>query len=137
MKRACCLYIVPVKNYFNETERELLSQKGICYSFAAQQGWSIAREFTGVDKIGKYALYDIKTNIREAANNNEFDVLLLSSYKLVEKCDITPFLIEWLINKGIEVWCVVEGKQSIGDQVNNLINFIRFWQTDMQGEVKL
>ena len=83
MKRACCLYIVPVKNYFNETEHELLSQKGICYSFAAQQGWSIAREFTGVDKIGKYALYDIKTNIREAVNNNEFDVLLLSSYKLV------------------------------------------------------
>lgn len=128
MKRACCLYIVPVKNYFNESERELLRQKGNCYSFAAQQGWSVAKELKGVDTIGNHALGEISTVIKEAALNDEYDVLLVYSYSLIDSCDTAPFMIEWLINQGKEVWSVAEGQQTYVDNIDKLLNHLRYWE---------
>ena len=130
MKRACCLYIIPVKSYFNETERELLRQKGSCYSFATQQGWYVAKELKGVDTIGNHALKDITTPIKKAALNDEYDILLVYSYSLMDSSDIAPFMIEWLINQGKEVWSVAEGQQTCVGNIDKILNHLRYWECE-------
>ena len=124
MKRACCLYIIPVKSYFNETERELLRQKGSCYSFATQQGWSITKEIQGVDKIGGSTLYDFFDIIRDVAQNDEFEVLLISSYSLIEDCDTAPMFIQWLKTHEMEVWSAAEGQRRFKKLVDKTVSLI-------------
>lgn len=38
----------------------------------------------------------------------------------------TPFVVEWFIQHGIEVWNVNEGEQRMDSYVDKLMNYIRF-----------
>ena len=74
-----------------------------------------------------------RSGIRAAAVKKEFDVLLVYMFdRLCRKEDETPFIVQWFINNGIEVWSAVEGQQKIEQHVDKLLNYIRFWQA--QGE---
>ncbi len=137
MKRACCLYIVPVKRYFNEIEREILRQKGSCYSFAARQGWSITKEIRGIDKIGGYTLNDVYKTVMDAAQNNEFDILLVSSCSLIEDCDTASKFIELFKTQAIEIWSVAEGQDCFENHSETIINLINSSVVcDMYGTVR-
>ena len=48
--------------------------------------------------------------------------------------DETPFLVEWFIDNGIEVWSTREGQQKIESRSDKLINYIRFWQAGGESE---
>ncbi|MDR0347627.1 MAG: recombinase family protein, partial [Coriobacteriales bacterium] len=48
--------------------------------------------------------------------------------------DETPFVLEWFVKHGIEVWSVHEGQQRFDQHVDKLTNYIRFWQAAGESE---
>ncbi|MFT8888240.1 MAG: recombinase family protein [Ethanoligenens sp.] len=42
--------------------------------------------------------------------------------------DETPFVVEWFVKNGIEVWSAKEGQQRFDTHVDKLTNYIRYWQ---------
>ena len=48
--------------------------------------------------------------------------------------DETPFIVEWFVAQGIEVWSVKEGEQRFDTRVDKLLNYIRFWQAGGESE---
>jgi len=71
---------------------------------------------------------DAILQLQDEALKGEFDILLVYMFdRLGRKHDETPFILEWFINQGIEVWSVVEGQQKLETHEDSLINFMRFW----------
>lgn len=71
---------------------------------------------------------DIQEIQREAALNT-FDILLVFMFdRLGRRDDETPFIVEWFVNNGIEVWSAEEGQQRFDNHVDKLLNYIRYWQ---------
>ena len=53
---------------------------------------------------------DAIQEIRQMAEKKEFDILLVFMFdRLGRREDETPFLVEWFVNHGIEVWSTREG----------------------------
>ena len=46
----------------------------------------------------------------------------------------TPFVVQWLINQGIEVWSVKEGQRKIETRADKLINYLTYWQAGGESE---
>ncbi len=78
---------------------------------------------------------DIIVEIRDMAARKEFDVLLVFMFdRLGRKEDETPFLVKWFIDHGIEVWSTREGQQKLDNQVDRLMNYMRFWAASGESE---
>ena len=130
MKRVYCLYRVSTKGQVDKDDIPMQRLK--CNEFAKAQGWSIIKEFSEkgvsgfkVSSEDRDAVQDIKA----AALRKEFDVLLVFMFdRLGRKEDETPFVVEWFVKQGIEVWSTQEGEQRFESHVDKLMNYIRFWQ---------
>lgn len=48
--------------------------------------------------------------------------------RLGRKEDETPFVVEWFVRNGIEVWSTEEGQQRFDNHVDKLMNYLRYWQ---------
>lgn len=107
-------------------------QKQRCREFAAEKGWNIAREFSekGVSGFKVSAKdRDAIQEIQRDAAQNKFDILLVFMFdRLGRKEDETPFVVEWFVQNGIEVWSAEEGQQRFDNHVDKLMNYIRYWQ---------
>lgn len=129
-KRVCCLYRVSTKGQVEKDDIPMQKQK--CHEFAEKMGWDIVKEFSekGVSGFKVSAKdRDAIIEIRKAAVLKEFDILLVFMFdRLGRKEDETPFVLEWFVNNGIEVWSTMEGQQRIETHSDKLINYIRFWQ---------
>ena len=67
--------------------------------------------------------------IQRDAAQGKFDILLVFMFdRLGRKEDETPFVVEWFVNNGIEVWSAEEGQQRFDNHVDKLMNYIRYWQ---------
>ena len=137
VKTVYCLYRVSTKGQVDKNDIPM--QKQACREFAARQrGWIIKKEFQekGVSgfKISandRDAVQELKT----AALKGEFDVLLVFMFDRIGRIDNeTPFVVEWFIKNGIEVWSVNEGEQRMDSHVDKLLNYIRFWQANGESE---
>lgn len=130
MKRVYFLYRVSTKGQVDKDDIPMQRLK--CNEFAKAQGWSIVKEFSEkgisgfkVSSEDRDAIQEIKT----AASNKEFDVLLVFMFdRLGRREDETPFVVEWFVKHGIEVWSTQEGEQRFETHVDKLMNYIRFWQ---------
>lgn len=130
MKRVYCLYRVSTKGQVDKDDIPMQRLK--CNEFAKAQGWSILKEFSEkgvsgfkVSSEDRDAIQDIKA----AAVKKEFDVLLVFMFdRLGRREDETPFVVEWFVKQGIEVWSTQEGEQRFETHVDKLMNYIRFWQ---------
>lgn len=40
----------------------------------------------------------------------------------------TPFVVEWFVGQGIEVWSTQESQQRFDNEADYLVNYMRFWQ---------
>ena len=114
-------------------------QKQSCREFAERHnGWVIKKEFQEKGVSGfKISAQDRDAiqEIKSAAERHEFDILLVFMFDRIGRIDNeTPFVVEWFINHGIEVWSVNEGEQKMESHVDKLMNYIRFWQAN--GESK-
>lgn len=46
----------------------------------------------------------------------------------------TPFVLEWFVQHGIQMWSTHEGQQKIETHGDKLMNYIRFWQAAGESE---
>ena len=136
MKRVYCLYRVSTKGQVDKDDIPM--QKTSCRAFAERNGWTIMKEFQEKGVSG----YKISANERDAiqdlkvaAEKKEFDVLLVFMFDRIGRIDDeTPFVVEWFIKHGIEVWSVNEGEQRMDSHVDKLMNYIRFWQANGESQ---
>ena len=150
MKRVYTLYRVSTKKQVdystgqndasNEMEKnDIPLQYQTCHEFAERQGdWEIVKEFYEKGVSG----YKVSANdrdsiqdLKEAALKKEFDVLLVFLFDRIGRIDSeTPFVVEWFVKNGIEVWSALEGQQQFEQHVDKLINYIRFWQASGESQ---
>ena len=107
-------------------------QKTKCRAFAEEKGWTIIKEFSEKGISGfKVAAKDRDAiqEIQKDAVAGKFDVLLVFMFdRLGRRDDETPFVVEWFVKCGIEVWSCMEGQQRFDSHVDKLMNYIRYWQ---------
>ena len=129
-KRVYCLYRVSTKKQVEKDDIPMQKQK--CHEFAERMGWEIVKEYSEKGVSG----YKVSANdrdavieIRKAATAKKFDILLVFMFdRLGRREDETPFVLEWFVKNGIEVWSTMEGEQKFENHSDKLINYIRFWQ---------
>lgn len=131
--RVWCLYRVSAKKQVS-TDDDIPMQKSACREFVnTKSNWEITNELyeKGVSGWSKKAVDRGEMNlIRAGAIKKEFDVLLVfMNDRLGRREDETPFVVQFLIEQGVEVWSVQEGQTKIEHHVDKLMNFITFWQS--------
>ena len=129
-KRVYCLYRVSTKGQVEKDDIPMQKQR--CHEFAEEKGWEIVREFSekGVSGFKVSAKdRDAIQEIQHDAAMGQFDILLVFMFdRLGRKEDETPFVVEWFVQNGIEVWSAEEGQQRFDTHVDKLMNYIRYWQ---------
>ncbi len=130
IKRAYCLYRVST---IGQVEKDdIPMQKQDCREFALKQGWEVTKEFSekGISGFKISAKdRDAIQEIQKDATLGKFDILLVFMFdRLGRREDETPFVVEWFVRNGIEVWSVHEGQQRFDNHVDKLMNYIRYWQ---------
>lgn len=129
-KRVYCLYRVSTKGQVEKDDIPMQREK--CHEFAEANGWEITREFLekGVSGFKVSAKdRDAIQDIQQDAAQKKFDILLVFMFdRLGRKDDETPFVVEWFVRNGIEVWSTAEGQQRFDTHVDKLMNYIRYWQ---------
>ena len=129
-KRVYTLYRVSTLGQVDKDDIPM--QKEACRAFAKEKGWEIVKEFSekGVSGFKKSAKErDQLQQIQQAAVAREFDVLLVFMFdRLGRRDDETPFIVEWFVKQGVEVWSTQEGQQRFDTHVDKLMNYIRYWQ---------
>lgn len=135
--RVCCLYRVSTGkqvDYNAENQADIPMQRKACREFAKRNGWVIVLEMqeAGVSGFKVSANdRDVLQEIRERAENKEFDILLVFMFdRIGRRAEETPFVVEWFIQNGIRIWSVNEGEQRIDTHADRPMNYIRFWQAD-------
>ncbi len=129
--RVICLYRVST---IGQVEKDdIPMQKQFCRAFVASRpGWVIVRELyeKGVSGFKKSARdRDAIQEIQREAVEGNFDVLLVYMFdRLGRRDDETPFVVEWFVRNGIQVWSAIEGQQRFDNHVDKLLNYIRYWQ---------
>ena len=136
--RVCCLYRVSTMKQFDKEQDDIPMQKIACRNFCDQNGWKIVMERSEKGVSG----YKVSANdrdaiqdIKRAAMKGDFDILLVFMFdRLGRKEDETPFVVQWFVQQGIEVWSTQEGQQRFDSHVDKLMNYIRFWQASGESE---
>ena len=140
-KRVCCLYRVSTGkqvDYNSNNEADIPMQRKACHKFALQKGWEIIHE-EQEDGISGHKVRaenrDKIQTIKEMALKKQFDILLVFMFDRIGRiADETPFVVEWFVKNGIEVWSTQEGEQRFDNHTDKLLNYIRFWQADGESE---
>lgn len=134
--RVECLYRVSTKGQVDKDDIPM--QRLECRQFAEQQGWTIVKEYSEKGVSGfkvSASKRDAIQEIRADAEAGRFDILLVFMFdRLGRKEDETPFLVEWFVKKGIQVWSAKEGQQKFENHVDKLLNYIRYWQASGESE---
>lgn len=130
-KRVYCLYRVSTVGQVEKNDIPM--QKQYCREFAEEhKDWCIEKELyeKGVSGFKKSAKErDAIQEIQAAAVEGLFDILLVFMFdRLGRRDDETPFIVEWFVKNGIEVWSAMEGQQRFDTHVDKLMNYIRYWQ---------
>ena len=139
MKRVLCLYRVSTKKQLDpssdKTKADIPLQRKACKEFIdAHQDWVLCKEMYERGVSGYKVSADKRdaiVDIRAEALKKSFDVLLVFlSDRLGRREDETPFVVEWFVRNGIEVWSVNEGQLKAESHEEKLLNYIRFWQAN-------
>jgi len=135
MKRVHCLYRVSGKRQLDiADENDIPLQRTACHEFVDRNRWMITKEFyeKGISGFKVSATKrDSIQDLKIAAEKRGFDILLVYMFDRIGRIDDeTPFVVEWFVQHGIEVWSVSEGEQRFDNHVDKLTNYIRFWQAN-------
>ena len=138
MKRVLCLYRVSTLKQVDKKD-DIPMQRRECREFIERMDDWVFYDERMEKGISGYKVSandrDIIVEIREMAEHKLFDVLLVFMFdRLGRKEDETPFLVKWFIDHGIEVWSTREGQQRLDNQVDRLMNYMRFWAASGESE---
>lgn len=113
-------------------------QKIDCRKFAQKQGWRVVKEVAEKGVSGSKvsaSKRDAIQQLKEEAANGEFDILLVYMFDRLGRIESeTPFVLEWFVQHGIQMWSTHEGQQKIETHGDKLMNYIRFWQAAGESE---
>lgn len=131
-KRVICLYRVSTMGQVEKNDIPMQGQ--CCHEFISKHDdWLLVKEVYEKGVSGYKKSATSRNAIREIqryAIERAFDVLLVYMFdRLGRRDDETPFVVEWFVQQGIEVWSVMEGQQRFDNHVDKLLNYIRYWQT--------
>ena len=138
MKRVLCLYRVSTLKQVDNKD-DIPMQRRECLDFINRMDDWVFYDERMEKGVSGYKVSandrDIIAEIREMAENKLFDVLLVFMFdRLGRKEDETPFLVKWFVDHGIEVWSTREGQQRLDNQVDRLMNYMRFWAASGESE---
>ena len=130
-KRVACLY--RVSTLMQVEEDDIPMQRRACKEFIEKMpNWKFVKDYCekGVSGYKKKAVdRDKLQEAKEDAKRGIFDVLLVFMFdRLGRREDETPFVVEWFVSQGIEVWSTKEGQQKFDNRVDKLLNYIRYWK---------
>lgn len=112
-KRVYYLYRVSTEGQVEKDDIPM--QKQCCREFAGRQGWEVIKKLSekGVSGFKVSAKdRDAIQEIQQDAAQRKFDILLVYMFdRLGRREDETPFVVEWFVRNGIEVWSTIEGQQ--------------------------
>lgn len=134
--RAGLTYRVSTKGQVDHDDIPM--QKIECRKFCAQHGWRVVIEKaekgvsgSKVSASKRDAIQELKTE----AEKHSFDILLVFLFDRLGRIESeTPYVLEWFVRHGIQVWSTREGEQRIDSHTDKLINYIRFWQAAGESE---
>ena len=139
--RVCCLYRVSTEkqvDYDNNHEADIPMQRKACHRFAEKMGWQIVHEEQEDGVSGHKIRAEDRDKIqiiKDLARKKRFDILLVFMFDRIGRiADETPFVVEWFVKNGIQVWSTQEGEQRFDNHIDKLLNYIRFWQADGESE---
>lgn len=137
MKRVLCLYRVSTIGQVDHDDIPM--QRIACREFIAQHpDWKLTEEISEKGVSGyktKTEDRDALVQIKEKALAKTFDILLVFMFDRIGRRDNeTPFVVQWFVENGIEVWSTKEGEQRFDSHVDKLLNYIRFWQASGESE---
>ena len=135
--RVYCLYRVSTDkqvDYTSNHEADIPMQRKACHRFAEKMGWEIIHEEQEDGVSGHKVRAENRDKlqlIKEHALQKRFDILLVFMFDRIGRiADETPFVVEWFVKNGIQVWSTQEGEQRFDNHIDKLLNYIRFWQAD-------
>lgn len=137
IKKVGCLYRVSTLKQVEKNDIPM--QRISCENFIkTQPNWKLTKEYIELGVSGykiseakRDALQDMKKDVQ----NKKIDILLVFMFdRIGRKEEETPFVVEWLINRGIEVWSVKEGQRKIENRADKLINYLTYWQAGGESE---
>lgn len=137
MKRVLCLYRVSTIGQVDHDDIPM--QRIACREFIDQHpDWILVEEISEKGVSGyktKTEDRDALARIKEKALAKKFDILLVFMFDRIGRRDNeTPFVVQWFVENGIEVWSTKEGEQRFDNHVDKLLNYIRFWQASGESE---
>lgn len=134
--RAGLAYRVSTKGQVDHDDIPM--QKIECRKFCAQHGWRVMLEKAEKGVSGSKVSASKRDAIQELkaeAEKGNFDILLVFMFDRLGRIESeTPYMVEWFVKHGVQVWSVREGEQRIDSHTDKLINYIRFWQAAGESE---
>lgn len=136
-KRVVCFYRVSTNQQV--VDDDIPMQRSACKNYIKQHpDWEFVGEYIekGVSGFKVHASKREKLEeLKEGALKKKFDVILVYMYDRLGRIEEeTPFILKWFVEQGIEMWSVSEGQRKFEEHVDNLLNYITFWQAS--GESK-
>ena len=139
--RVCTLYRVSTDKQVDRNDKnqaDIPMQRKACHAFCEKMGWVIVHE----EQEEGVSCHKVRAEnrdklqiIKELAKQKKFDILLVFMFDRIGRiADETPFVVEWFVKNGIEVWSTQEGEQRFDSHTDKLTNYIRFWQADGESE---
>lgn len=136
-KRVGCLYRVST---LKQGEKDDIPMQRIsCNNFIkSHNNWILTKEYIELGVSG-YKLSeskrDVLQDIKKDVLKKQIDILLVFMFdRIGRREEETPFVVEWLINEGVEVWSVKEGQRKIENRADKLINYLTYWQAGGESE---
>ena len=134
--RAGLAYRVSTKGQVDHDDIPM--QKIECRKFCAQHGWLVVLEKAEKGVSGSKVSATKRDAIQELkaeAEKGNIDILLVFLFDRLGRIESeTPYVVEWFVKHGVEVWSTREGQQKIDSHTDKLINYIRFWQAAGESE---
>lgn len=136
-KRVGCLYRVSTLKQVEENDIPM--QRRSCNGFIKEKDdWVLEKEYLERGISGyklKEADRDVLQDVKKDVLNKKIDILLVFMFdRIGRREDETPFVVEWLIEHGVEVWSVKEGQRKIENRADKLINYLTYWQAGGESE---
>ena len=136
-KRIGCLYRVSTLK--QAEKNDIPMQKTACKEFIKQKrDWKLEKEYIELGVSGyklKESERDVLQDIKKDVTDKKIDILLVFMFdRIGRREEETPFVVQWLINQGIEVWSVKEGQRKIETRADKLINYLTYWQAGGESE---
>lgn len=128
--RAGLAYRVSTKGQVDHDDIPM--QKIECRKFCVQHGWRVVAEKAEKGVSGSKVSAEKRDVIqfyKMLAEQKGIDILLVYLFDRLGHIESeTPFVLEWFVKHGVQVWSTREGEQRIENHTDKLLNYIRFWQ---------